>query len=69
MLVVLTLRAEESGTIEAVAVTEKGPAEAPVKIAIKCLETWGLKRTVLVSDGEPATQALLQTGETRRKRA
>ena len=28
--------------------TEKGLAAAPVKIAIKCLEAWSLKRTVLV---------------------
>ena len=42
----------------AAAVTEKGPAEAPVKIATRCLEAWG-KRTVLVADGELAIQALL----------
>ena len=59
LLVVLTIREEESGAIEAAAVTEKGLAEAPVKIAIKRLEAWGLKRKVLVSDGEPAIQALL----------
>ena len=54
---VLALRDEESGATEAAAVTEKGPAEAPVKIIIKCLESWGLKWTVLVADDEPATQA------------
>ena len=59
ILVVLALREEESGAIEAAAVTEKGPAEAPVKIAIQCLEAWGLKRTVHVSEGEPAMQASL----------
>ena len=59
MLVVLMLREEESGANEAAAVTEEGLAGAPVKIVIKCLEPWGLKRTVLVSDGEPARQALL----------
>ena len=35
MLGVLTLCEEESGAIEATAVTEKGPAEAPVKIVIR----------------------------------
>ena len=50
---VLALREEESGALEAAAVTET--AEAPVKITIKCLESWGLKGTVLVT--EPATQA------------
>ena len=59
MLVVLTLRDEESRAIEAAAVTAKGPAEAPVKIILKCLEAWGLKRTVLVTDNEPAIQALM----------
>ena len=34
MLGVLTLCEEESGALEATAVTEKGPAEAPVKIVI-----------------------------------
>ena len=52
-------REEESGAMEAAAVSEKGPAEAPVKIIIKCLEAWGLKRTVLVTDGETATQAMM----------
>ena len=45
MLVVLTLRGEQSGATEAAAVTEKGPADAPVKITIECLEGWNLKRT------------------------
>ena len=54
MLVVLTLREEES---RAAAVTVKGLAEAPVKIIIKCLEAWNLKRLVLVADGEPAIKA------------
>ena len=57
MLVVLTLREEESGVIEAAAFTVKGLAEAPVKIIIKCLEAWNLKRLVFVADGEPAIQA------------
>ena len=57
MLVVLTLREEESGAMEVAAVTDKGPAEAPVKIIIKCLEALRLKRTVLVGDREPAIQA------------
>ena len=38
---VLTLREEESGAVGAAAVTEKGPAEAPVKIITKCLVAWG----------------------------
>ena len=59
ILVVLSLCEEESGAIEAAAVTEKGFAAAPVKTVIKCLESCSLKRTVLVSDGEPATQASL----------
>ena len=58
MVVVHTLREEETGAIEAAAVTERGLAEAPAKIT-KCLEAWGLKRTVLVADGEPAIQALM----------
>ena len=40
LLELLALREEGSGAIEAAAVTEKGPAEAPVKITIKCLEAW-----------------------------
>ena len=47
MLVVLTLREDESGAIEAAAVTEKGPAEAPAN-----MEAWSLKgllRTWVVS--------------------
>ena len=45
MLVVLTLRGEQLGATEAAAVTEKGPADAPFKITIECLEGWNLKRT------------------------
>ena len=59
MLVVLTHREEESGAREAAAVTEKGAAEAPVKITIACLEAWCLKMTVLVAECEPAVQVLM----------
>ena len=37
MLVVVTVGEEEAGATEAAAVTEKLPAEAPVKIIVKCL--------------------------------
>ena len=41
------------------AVTGRGHTEAPVKIIIMCQEALGLKRTVHVADGEPATRALM----------
>ena len=40
------------------AVTVKGPTEAPVKIVIKCMDAWGLKRTVLVADVNQVTRGI-----------
>ena len=39
--------------------SDRGSRSHRVKIIIKCLDAWGLKRTVLVADGEPAIQALM----------
>ena len=57
--VVLTLREEVSGAMEAAAVLEKGASDVPVRMILKCLEAWALKRTVLVADGQQAIQALM----------
>ena len=56
VLVVLTLPEEVSGAIEAAAVTER-------RLGRLQSSAWkrggGLKKTVLVADGEPAKQALV----------
>ena len=70
MLVVLTLREDESGATEAAAVTEKGPAEAPVQIIIKCLEAGCLERTPLFGRWRTSNTSIddfSKSGEMRRK--
>ena len=68
VVVVVTLWEVESRAVEAAAVLEKGPADVQARMIVKCLEAWGLKRTVLVLDGEPPLQALMTAVKLTRKK-
>lgn len=67
VLTVLCMREEESGAMQSIAVPEQGAAEYPVKAAVRTFEAWGLKRVILVADGDNAIQALLSAIKLARK--
>jgi hypothetical protein len=58
MLTALVVKDTSSGAVVSISVEEKGPAEYPVKVTTRALDTWGYARIVLRTDGEPAITAL-----------
>ena len=64
---ILVVLEEDTGAVDSLPVTEKGPAEYPVKTVTKAIEAWGLKRVVGVTDGEAAIKALLAAVKLERK--
>ncbi|CAK0863201.1 unnamed protein product [Prorocentrum cordatum] len=66
-VVILVVLEEDSGAIESLPVPGKGPADFHVKTVARAIESWGRKRAVCATHGEPVIKAPITAIKLERK--